>query len=238
MRFKRRDALWLALALLLHALLLLIPLKHPPAPGSASKVISVALLTPHKEQALILDETLPPAPAEPTETVEELLPQQLPPRLDEPAQPEVRASAGSANAPLVNTTTARLLDSASSLKWSLPEPVQDRQPGVFSPRAVPRNWRPKIVVEDNRFNGMVVPTKTEIVDRWMAANGTHNVVLNTPSGDTMCGRAQPRNPMNPVLEPIFTLWKCGGGGARLFKMPDRYMRFRQHRVLATAGGIR
>ena len=84
-------------------------------------------------------------------------------------------------------------------------------------------------MEDNLFNGMVLPTKTEIVDRWLAADGTHNVVLNTPSGDTLCGRAQAWTPMNPLFEPIMTFWKCGGGGKRAFKMPDRYMRSQQHR---------
>ncbi len=73
-----------------------------------------------------------------------------------------------------------------------------RRLGVFVPQALPENWRSGIISRDNLFNGMVLPNKTEIVDRWLAADGSHNVVINTPSGQTFCGRALAWDPMQPV----------------------------------------
>lgn len=228
MRLQRRDALWLAIALVLHALLLLIPLRTPPSVTDSPTLVSVSLVTSAKETPLIENRELPAPPPAQSQSVAELPPPHNPP-LDEQPRAEPAAEQVVTDDPLVHTTAARLLDSASRFKWPSIEQMNSRQLGVFVPQAVPDNWRPGITVEDNLFNGMVLPTKTEIVDRWMAADGTHNVVLNSPSGDTLCGRAKPWNPMNPLLEPVMTFWKCGGGGKRDFKMPDRFMRSRQLR---------
>ena len=59
MRLKRRDGLWLAMALLLHALLLLIPLRHLPSTTEGSRVLSVSLLAPRKEQLPVEQQELP-----------------------------------------------------------------------------------------------------------------------------------------------------------------------------------
>jgi len=219
MRLKRRDMLWLGVAVLLHASLLLIPMRHPPSTTEVTPLISVSLIAPPVELQLLdelpLQQGLPLA--EKSLPVEPPIPAEPPAQDDSPAEP------------LMPVTTALLLHSASRFKWPAIKKRDSRQLGVFSAQPIPDNWRPRITVEDNLFNGMVLPTKTEIVDRWLAADGTHNVVLNTSSGDTLCGRAQPWTPMNPLLEPIMTFWKCGGGGKRTFKMPDRYMRSQQHR---------
>ena len=52
MRFKRRDGLWLAIAVLLHAILLLVPLQHIPSATEISQVISVSLVGPRKKQPI------------------------------------------------------------------------------------------------------------------------------------------------------------------------------------------
>jgi hypothetical protein len=238
MRLKRRDGLWLAMALLLHAILLLIPLQHLPSATELSRVLSVSLQAPRKEQLLVEPQEVPVLQAEKTKPAKEPPPRPLQPLAEPPAVPAPRAGENDRGEPLVKSTTARLIDSASRLKWSLSEFDESRQLGVFVPPAGPKSQRPGIVVEDNLFNGMVIPARTEIVDRWLAADGSHNVVLNTSSGETLCGRAQPWNPMSPLIEPIMTFWKCGGGGSRTFKMPDRYMRSRQDREMENAGGNR
>ena len=87
---------------------------------------------------------------------------------------------------------------------------------------MPANWRPGIPSEPNRFAGLFARESVEIVDRWLAADGSHNVVINTPSGETYCGRAEAWSPLNPLLEPIMMWRPCGGGGKRTFDWPDRY----------------
>jgi len=219
MRLHWRDGLWLSVAVLLHALLLLVPMRHSAPAAQVSQVVSVTLLAPRKEQAVFADERLP--------FTQDIAPAQKPPLAEVPTPPGPIAMESSPEEPVVVTTTALLLDSASRFKWPSIEQDEIRQLGVFVPQPTPENWRPRGVGEDNLFNGMILPTRTEIVDRWLAADGNHNVVLNTPSGETLCGRAKSWDPMNPELEPIMAFWKCGGGGKRDFKMPERFMRSRQ-----------
>ena len=69
---------------------------------------------------------------------------------------------------------------------------------------------------------MMAPAETQVIDRWLAAVGSHNVVVETSSGNTYCGRATAWNPMNPLFEPVMQYRPCGGGGKRTFTMPDRY----------------
>jgi hypothetical protein len=112
----------------------------------------------------------------------------------------------------------------SQFEWALPEKKSKGQLGVFTPRPLPENWRPRIIPTDTIFNGRMLPQKTGILDRWLAADGSQNVVINTPRGDTLCGRAEPWNPMSPLVEPVMMFRPCAGGGRRTFSMPDRYMR--------------
>jgi len=219
MRLHWHDGLWLGIAVLLHAFLLLVPMRHSAPAAQESQVVSVSLLAPRKEKPVFENEELPFA--------EDIASSQTPPLAEVPIPPEPIAMESRPEEPVVKTTTALLLDSASRFKWPSIEQDESRQLGVFVPRPIPENWRPRIVVEDNLFNGMTLPTRTEIVDRWLAADGNHNVVINTPSGETLCGRAKPWDPMNPELEPVMTFWKCGGGGKRDFKMPERFMRSRR-----------
>jgi len=121
-------------------------------------------------------------------------------------------------------TTARLVDSTSRLKWAFPKTVKQRQLGVHQRQEMPDNWRPSISMEDNLFNGMTVPRETEIVDQWVTADGSQNVVMTTTTGETLCGRRQAWDPMNPMLEQLMMFRSCGGGGKRTFKMPDRFNR--------------
>jgi hypothetical protein len=197
------------MAVLLHAILLLVPLQHIPSATEISQVVSVSLVAPRKKQPLVEPLEIavtPPEESRPSESH----PQRALPRNENPAPVKSEAGIFGPGDRSVNTTTARLIDSASRFKWPALEKDQSRQLGVFMPQAIPDNWRPGITVEDNWFNGMVVPAKTEIVDRWQAADGSRNVVLNTTSGETLCGRAQPWDPMRPMHEPVMSFWKCGG----------------------------
>jgi len=220
-RLNRLDAAWFAFALLAHASLFLIPLYQQPSVPNQKPILSVSFLTPRPMEPVVKQPQQPvaeePAPApvqdHPEPATYQRPPEVLPdPDKNEPDEPEPGVS------------TALLVDSASRINWPAPKQDTSRTLGVHVPQKIPDNWRPRITVEDNRFNGMTVPASTEIVDRWLAADGSHNVVINTPSGETYCGRAEAWNPMTPLVEHIMMFRKCGGGGARTFKMPDRFIR--------------
>jgi len=217
-RLNFRDGIWLCLAIVLHALLLLIPVAPDSAPNLATDAVVVTLLSAKAiEQPLAetvdtpLSEVLAPdpqpAPRLPVEPQEITL--QEDPGEEVPTNP----------APII--TTARLLDSAGHVKWVSSQPDESLHLGVYSPRPLPANWTSGMVTEDNLFDGMVVPRKTEIVDRWLAADGSHNVVIHTPGGDTFCGRALAWDPMQPLVEHVMQFRPCGGGGKRTFDMPRR-----------------
>jgi hypothetical protein len=220
-RLKVRDGIWLCLALVFHALLLLIPVTHNPAPEPATALVTVTLLA----EDLLEDPFVGTLEAE-----QEI----IPPPQDEPASLPIAERPGFTRQedpikeipapPAVILTTARLLDIASQFEWLLPQADEHRQLGVFTAPPLPENWRPDIGAEDNVFNGMVVPDKTEIVDRWLAADGSHNVVLSTPTGHTLCGSARPWDPMQPLVEHVMHFRSCGGGGTRSFEMSYRHTR--------------
>lgn len=232
MRLSWRDSLWLVVAIAVHAALLLTPLRTPAPVAKPETIVSVSLLAPppiHKEPAIKEPEPVhDPEPAPPPR--EKPLQEMEPVLAEQPvtSEPEYEDEIPEQTLPDVpeSFTTARLITSASELKWTLPEESQTRQLGVFKPRPEPANWQPAIELEENRFSEMYAPAETEILDRWLAADGSHNVVVNTPTGDTLCGRAKAWNPMSPLVEHIMMWRPCGGGGKRAFKMPERFMRTR------------
>lgn len=221
MRISKRDGLWLAMAVLAHALILLIPMQADPPPASKDRAISVSLMTPPQVPAEREQEVLPelqditPLPREP-EWVEQS---------PEPEKPVVEIEddqeANVAFKPPA-ISAARLIDTVRRFKWPQTREKSTRQLGIPHIPALPENWRPGISHDDNIFDGMILPGKTEVLDRWLAADGSHNVVIETPGGHTFCGRRQAWDPMNPLLEHVMMFRPCAGGGKRQFQMPKRY----------------
>jgi hypothetical protein len=193
---------WLGLAVLLHAAALLLPLGYPKGQAPIDRSLIVSLLRP-----------LPlPAPA--------AAPLPVPDPVSVTAQkrptPPVPVPRQEATPPPRLPSAGDMLEAARQPKWTLPaEPA--RRLGEFVPPATP----PTITTGENRFSDAYVPAETEIVDRWLAADGSHNVVIRTPSGTTLCGRALPWNPMEPLVEHVMMFRSCGGGGERTFSMPER-----------------
>ncbi len=223
LRIKGRDGLWLALAVFLHALIFLIPVQQP-APEHESPALSIALLRASRIAPALREPVEAPAPPQDivlpekgaVVTPEAALADDIPADRGEKTRVDERVK------PELITTTARLIDSARQFKWTLPDQKQTLQLGIFTPRDLPANWRPNLFMEENRFDGMTLPKRTEIIDRWLGADGSHNVVVNTPTGHTFCGRAETWNPMSPLVEHVMMFRPCGGGGERSFKMPERY----------------
>jgi hypothetical protein len=211
-----RFAGWLLVALLVHSSLLLIPLQGGLPPAQSLQRLTVSL------QRIARPQRADPQPMLPEQSV----PPAAPPLRDaavpadvEPTPPNSPAAPAS---PPPALSAARLFDLASRQEWSLKSPTDTRDLGVFRPQPLPENWRRGMPLDANRFDGMIAPDEVEVVDRWLAADGSHNVVVNTPSGDTYCGRAEAWSPLNPLFEPIMMWRACGGGGKRSFEMPEPY----------------
>jgi hypothetical protein len=224
MRINRRDGLWLAVAVLLHSLVLLIPVRQPSGPAKTVQSVTISLFNTAE-----IEFSAKPAPGHAPLTKgvsppeNPLLAKKPATRKDPAVDKEEPSDLSESEAPL-NTSTALLIESLSRVNWTIPDRGKKRHLGVPVPGQIPENWRAGIHLEENRFDDMVVPRKVEIIDRWLAADGSHNVVMNTTGGETLCGRAQAWNPMSPMLEPVMMFRRCGGGGKRGFKMPDHYMR--------------
>jgi len=212
-----RLAGWLAAAAALHGLLLLLP--HTPLhhPVDTQRPLSVSL------QSREIPRPEPPLPSTPTEQVAlpfssppaAAVPTTAPPALTVPnalTHPEEHIASAH------DMTTAELLDLARQRESAPTRSLPERKLGVHTPQPLPPNWRPGAAEEANRFDGMVLPDRGEIVDRWLSADGSHNVVIRTATGETYCGRVEAWNPTNPLYEPIMTFRTCGGGGKRTFEM--------------------
>ena len=217
---SRQVLVWLSVAVLLHALLLLIPLRTETRVVQPATVLEV-LLSPSRaaENPSLLEpvtrkearvQALEPLPSLP----EFVVPDEPVPAEPDPAKDPME---------MPRLSTATLIRSAQDLKLDIPEPAQARNLGIHRKQDLPANWKPgagaeALLPEANRFGELYAPAKVEIVDRWLAADGSHNVVVNLPNGDTLCGRAQAWNPMQPLVEHVMMFRNCGGGGKRTFEM--------------------
>ena len=220
-RWRSKDGLWLSLAIALHVLVLMIPTRQE-APTTTSIIpLNIRLLAPPAIDKPFVEDSVQLKDEYPaTENVTDA--SALPEKPELASQENVESSPPHARIrEEVIPGTARLLDSASELDWPLPAVENFRRLGVFVPQALPENWRPGIKIEDKLFNGTVLPGKTEIVDRWLSVDGTQNVVINTPGGNTLCGRVEAWDPMQALDERLMHFRPCGGGGRRTFEINKR-----------------
>jgi hypothetical protein len=217
---ERRLAVFAALAVLLHALLLLVPSQRVMPPVEALRHLSVSL---HKASpppgAPRATQEPAPVPADAPWIQDEVRPTQSAPVPDEEGARVLESLENPSG-----LTTARLLNLAGRREWGIDAPTEKPRLGAPQHRPQPRNLQGGIAAEANLLDAAVVPERVEIVDRWRAADGSHNVVVNTPSGETYCGRAEAWSPINPLFEPIMTWRPCGEGGKRSFQMPERLAR--------------
>jgi hypothetical protein len=223
-RWDVQDSLWLGLAIVFHAVLLLIPVLQKNHTSTNTAPLNITLLAPLPiEQPFVEDPEAKKTelPAAKNKTVS---PDEQPvPDLASLEEPEYRADQEPPGKEVI-LTAARLLDSANKIEWPAPDEDNSRRLGVFVPQPLPENWRSGIRIEDNILNPMVLPGQTEIVDRWLAADGSHNVIIDTPGGHTLCGRALAWDPMQPLVEHVMQFRRCGGNEKRTFEMTQRIKR--------------
>ena len=215
-RWKKQEAVWLLLAMLAHTLLLFMPISRPAVGTSMGNIINISLEAP---SPAVTDNPLPAPtiPSYPHKTKQ--FPGNDPPQ-PAPARPDSPEARSLQEHPpdFAVLTAAGLLENARDGHLDRPAPISVRQLGIHARQELPRNWQPASLPGDNLFNGMTVPDRTEIVDRWLAADGSHHVVLNLPNGETVCGRAEAWNPLQPLVENLMMFARCGGGGKRTFSM--------------------
>ena len=194
------------MAVLLHALLLLIPAKKPaPMPIQRGVAVDVRFESPARDEALSTPPVEPvpvPQPVPMPESLPESLPS-APPLVAEPdfkTRPEV--------------TTALLLELARELEWNAPDQPA-RTPGLaYIPDLPPNLARPVLPMAPNRFDSSVLSGEQEVLDQWMEPGGIINAVVKLPNGDILCGRLAPWSMMDPLVEPVAMYRPCGGGGKR------------------------
>jgi hypothetical protein len=223
----------------LHAGLLLVPFsqEYPDRrfPGPAL-LIELRRAAP-AEQPFVRAEPItgskPVPPGESPEPVPEPAPDPLPEVAAQEA-PALPLESEPAPEPESPPSTAVLLQSAADRKWRAPAEDSTRRLGVFVPQDVPPNWKPSITLDENLFDGMTVPRQVRVVDRWISPDGAYNVVVNMPNGDTLCGRGQAWDPMQPLIEHVVQFASCGGGGKRTFQWPDRYRNQADNGVMANS----
>lgn len=212
-QLRGSDYGWLGLAVFLHTALLLVPVADRERPESAGTdgQVSVSLMRPHQEKI------------EPGNTIVRT-PEPISTRAKEMLPPDKEPTETSESPP-AGPTARQLIESMGRIE-RFPEDRNVRRLGEFDPPAPPRNWLLSIAVEDNRLDGVTLPARTKIVDRWLAADGSHNVLIRIAGGETLCGRGQPWDPLRPLVEPVMMYRPCGRGKTRSFDMPARYKRTR------------
>lgn len=221
---------WLALALLIHAILLLMPMGQPVSSARKSNIITITLSSP------VEAEVLPDLEPSPRLQKPSALPPAVPERDPEARPvPDPAAVTDPAEIPpatvrtelLRAVTLARLIESLHQGELDTRPNAPARTLGAARSGGTPPHWRqniPGAMPGENLFDGKFAPARTEIVDRWMAADGSQNVVINLPNGETLCGRAESWDPMRPMVEHVMMFRSCGGGGERTFTMSPRLSR--------------
>lgn len=239
-KWKKADLAWLGLAVATHAGLLLLPLevridKPPPLPQRLILELvnwraQAETLVPEVNDAI--PETVAPASPPDPEALVEALHREALMDLADPSEHPAETDAVTSESdplediPLDRLSAALLLHSASQPELPKVESGSKQILGVYSPRGMPTNWHRgnpanEQLTAESGLDIVVAPARTEIVDRWLDAQGGHNVVVNLPNGDTYCGHAQAWDPMQPLVEHIMMFRPCGGGGKRTFDMASR-----------------
>ena len=220
-RAETRLARWFAVAVLIHAGAVLIPLsdgiRNARAPNPLRISLTAVKPTPTESVAI------PEAAEAPAILPEPDSPVTLPPEQTSPAAPRLPADEAPPELDTAPLSAARLFDLDGRREWRLDEPAGQRRLGVFTPRALPENWRSGIPYRSEAPGGRALPERVQIVDRWLAADGSHNVLVETPTGEQLCGRAEAWDPMRPLVEPVMMFRSCGAGPPT-FVWPERYQR--------------
>lgn len=218
------DLRWLALAVVAHAAILLLPIdREAGAPSQPrSPVVELTLFrSPGPER-----DTRAPEPDAKAPQPQPQLQSDLKPNPDgsararsprrEPAGTSIPQAGESSAAP----SAAALLELARESDLDRERPAPARRLGLPVPQESPPALQTDPSPLGARLAEAYAPASPEIVDRWLAADGSHNVVVNLPNGETVCGRGEAWDPMRPLVEHVMMFRTCAGGGERTFTVPQ------------------
>ncbi len=219
--WRRTEWLWLGLALFLHSLLLLIPFT-PHEPGRVVPQVVNLRLAPFLAPDLNEIQTTPvkkKSPSSITDLEEIPRPEISDRRKELPTEePDLIEEIDSVNP----DTAAEIFQLLRDASLDIPTKEVSRRLGAAQTSTASKGSRVELFSSTGYLNGMFAPAAVEITDRWLAADGSHNVVVNLPTGDTVCGRALAWNAMQPLVEHVMMFRPCGGGGKRSFTMDSPY----------------
>lgn len=229
-RWKKPDAAWLGFAVLAHALLLLIPLQRPASPTTGNPALSISLTlfvptaTESEPVSNGVSAAIIPAPSFSSSSTAAAQAAMVIPDVTRLAPQAGKESDDESGLALL--TAAHLMETVRNSRLDRPHTRAVGQLGIHVLHDLPPNWQQGTGAKalqsvDNMFDGMANPAGTEIVDRWLAADGSRHVVVNLPNGQTLCGRAEPWSPLQPLVEHVMLMGACGGGGKRTFSMAAR-----------------
>lgn len=210
----RLDVRWLLLALAWHAPLLFVTIEHgvdDPRTRHAA-VLELSFLRPALPPRILAasEPQLAEMPSNRTkaavpESTAASAPVTLAPTGPDPLGTSSETEA--ADAP-PRHSTATLMHTAREMRLSPGRPQPARQLGLQSPGS-----SSGAAGADSRFDrappGAQRPAMPAIRDRWLASDGSHQVLVALPNGDLVCGRAEGWDPMRPLIEPVMMFRTCG-----------------------------
>ncbi len=234
MPWKKTDLAWLSLAIGVHGALLLLPLRPLQSPAelrsSAPRpALAVELMPYTRSNVTHITQEIPlPLASEQstasTPRARGKLSAATATKLPVPA--DAGLPNDTAKQEITRFSAAQLVDLVSRMSFTeLPSPAP-RQLGSGEHSKQASAWRTgaqagALTAERNTFEGMMAPGKTEVIDRWLAADGSQNLVITTPGGETLCGRGEAWDPMHPLVEHLIMFRSCLGGGKRTFTLAAR-----------------
>ncbi len=234
-----RDLVFFGIALGVHIALLLLPIKawqtHQSASERPNKNLTLSLSVHRQPVSKTSSDSVAPPPK-----TQALVEDQAVPRLDQkkpaaeyslaeiPPPPQIssledqQASDTSPNLPLNTQQLRQWVEQADGLA---PPQQGNRTLGTASSTLPPANWNRHAGAAffasfDDRSHEPNLPADVTVVDRWQAADGSHQVVVQLPTGESLCGRAEAHNPMQPLVEHIMMFGVCGK--TPTFTMPERF----------------
>jgi len=214
-RQTTRFAGFLAGALVLHALFLMLPAQRGLQPGEVLHRLSVSLQSAAPPPP---EPYIEPAQAQPKRPAAAARSDDTPAAVRTPKPPPAAAPPEPpGDIPAQSLSTARLLDFAQRRRWSFPEANEPRRLGAPAPETLRRGREARLPpgqAPEAALGG-------EIMDRWLAADGSQNVLIRTPSGRVLCGQTEAWDPMRPLVEQVRKLRDCGSGEPT-FEWPELY----------------
>ncbi len=227
-----RDLAFLAMAVAVHAALLLLPLNAwkaaqlEPAERLTINLQALAKAADPKPDppsvVQSLETSTPPLRPEVKYPAADIALEEIP-----PPQPELPVKTENTidESPIELLNARQLHQLARQAELVTPKQESTRRLGSAKGYQPPANWNRNAGAAffadfEDRSHIVTLPDEAEIVDRWQADDGSHNVIVNLPSGEALCGRAAAFNPMQPLVEPVMMFKLCSRTAT--FSMPDRY----------------